>query len=92
MSDDEDQDPFEVQLPDGSTLGRNATLLHTEYGELEHAQPGRSRDPWNTKVTFNVVGAPHRMQITFTATEIREMWGDELHDDPAVVYGDGDPE
>jgi len=82
---DDKSDPFRVELPDGSTLGRQATLEHIGYGPLEHES--RSRTPNTVRVRFRVVGAKDRMFVEFSAAEIREMWGEQLHDDPVVLYG-----
>lgn len=79
-------DPFRVGLPDGSTLGRQATLEHVDYGVLEHES--RSRTPHGVRVRFRIVQAEHRMFVEFSAVEISKMWGRRLHDDPVALCGE----
>lgn len=89
-ADDPDGSAFDVELPDGSVLGTDATLEHTHYGALTVST--RRRTPSHTKILFRIEGAEDRLFVEFTGEEIREQWGETIHDDPAVLYGDGDGE
>jgi hypothetical protein len=73
--------PFDVTLPDGTTLGRHATLYHEAYGPVTVTQ--RSRSPHETYVRFRIEGAADRLFVEYTATELCDLWGETLHDSPS---------
>jgi len=74
-------DRFAVELPDGESLSKGATVEHVEHGPMivEQITVG----PSSKRVRFRAELGPEG--LTLTGDEVRERWGETLHDDPQEI-------
>ena len=75
-------DLFQVDIGDGEALTAGDTVEHADYGSL--TLDSITHSAFAKRVDFQTEGG---LSVSHTAEEIRDMWGDELHADPAVVHG-----
>ncbi|MHB9288160.1 hypothetical protein ACKVMT_14120 [Halobacteriales archaeon Cl-PHB] len=66
-------DLFQVDVGEGEPLTNGDTVEHADYGPL--TLDSITFSAFEKRVDFQARGT---LSVTFTAEEIREMWGDEL--------------
>jgi hypothetical protein len=73
---------FEIELPNGEILTRDAMLEHIDYGPMYVDQITYS--PHAKRVQLQSELGPQGLELT--ANEVREQWGETIHDDPIELH------
>lgn len=83
-----DKSRFVIDLPDGETLERGATVEHRDYGPMEVEQISISGFGGKRARLSAVLTDEPRELIELSADAVRDAWGETMSYDPAAVHDD----